>query len=74
MSIAKITGPGLTGIAAAVVLLWVCFLIQHSMMRRAVDERIRVVHEVRTLQQKPRPVPTILPRRSAPSSTTIERV
>lgn len=61
MAIAKITGPGLTAIAASVVILWGCVVFEHAMVRRAVTDRIRIVREIQQLQQHHQPEPVSLP-------------
>jgi hypothetical protein len=61
MAIAKITGPGLTAIAACVAMLWGCVVSEHALVQRAVTERIRIVREIQQLQRHQQPEPVSLP-------------
>jgi hypothetical protein len=61
MPLAKITGEGLFAIACAVLLLWVCLISEHVMLRKANAERVRVLREVEQLQRKTRPIPVSAP-------------
>jgi hypothetical protein len=68
MPIAKSTGQGLAAIALSVGLLWGCVLIEHLQRTSAVQERSRVMREVRRMQIPARPVPVsdpspLVPRR-----------
>ena len=68
MPIAKITGHGLAAIAFSVGLLWGCVICEHFERQRAVQERARVMREVRRMQGPAHPVPVsapspLLPRR-----------
>ena len=56
MPLAKITGPGLAAIAAAVALLWGCALGEHVMMRRALRDRAQVMRNVVRGRQQTQPV------------------
>jgi hypothetical protein len=60
MPIAKITGQGLAAIACSVGLLWTCVIAQRVSERNAATERVRVIREVRQLQQQ-RTVPVSVP-------------
>jgi hypothetical protein len=61
MPIAKITGQGLAAIAGSVALLWVCIIGEQVQRRDAIQERERVVREVRRLQRRMRSVPASAP-------------
>ena len=64
MPIAKITGQGLSAIAASVALLWGCVIGEQMQRRDAYSERERVVREVRLMQQNrlhPMPVSAPVP-------------
>jgi hypothetical protein len=68
MPIVKITGQGLAAIAFSVGLLWGCVACEHFQRQSAVEERVRVLREVRRLRGPARPVPVsapspLLPRR-----------
>jgi len=69
VSIARITIPGLTAMAASVTLLWGCLIGEQVLIRRAASEQTRVLREMRLLREKQRsepaadPVPK-LPHRS----------
>ena len=68
MPIAKITGPGLAGIAISVALLWGCFVGERRMAERASSERARVMRDVeRMRRQRSEPV-------SAPSIPSLRHV
>ena len=57
MPIAKITGQGLAAIALSVALLWGCVACEHFQRQNAVQERVRVLREVRRMQAPVHPVP-----------------
>ncbi len=61
MSVAKISGPGLAAIAAAVALLWGCVFAERSMVRQAVIERAQVIRDLQRLQRRQRTEPVSLP-------------
>ncbi len=52
MPIAKITGPGLAGIAISVALLWGCVIGERIMTNRACTERGRVMRDVERLRRQ----------------------
>lgn len=52
MPVAKITGQGLAAIACSVGLLWSCVIAQRIAWQNASSERVRVIREVRQLQQQ----------------------
>lgn len=60
--LAKITIPGLSAIACAVVLLWTCLLGERALMNRAYAERANVMRSIER-QHKPaiytQPVPSV---------------
>jgi hypothetical protein len=66
MPIAKITGPGLIAIACSVGLLWTSVLFGQVSQRNALDERARVIREVRQLQFRQRQEPVSTPSVFAP--------
>jgi hypothetical protein len=67
--IAKITGHGLVAIALSVGVLWGCVICDHFQRQSAMEERTRVMREVRRMQLPVHPVPVsepsplLLPRR-----------
>jgi hypothetical protein len=61
MPVVKITGQGLFAIACSVALLWGCLIGERVMLRSAVAQRVRVLHEMEQLQRKPQPMPVIGP-------------
>ncbi len=61
MPIAKITGQGLAAIGFSVALLWGCVLGEQAMIRKAYQERSRVMLEVERLQHRRRPIPVSTP-------------
>ncbi len=71
MAIAKITGQGLTWIAALVIVLWCCILTESVVIRRARLDAQRSVNKLRVLRLKRRaepaalPIPTKAPNRPA---------
>lgn len=67
MPIAKITGQGLAAIACSVALLWGCVIGENLQRRDAMQERERVVREVRLLQRRVRSVPVSDPSPLVPS-------
>jgi hypothetical protein len=71
MPIAKITGQGLLAIACSVALLWGCLIAERVVLRAAVAERVRVLHEMEQLQRKPRPTPVVSPLPAAAHRPTI---
>ena len=68
MPIARISGPGLAAIALCVAALWGVVIAQRIAARKAIDERARVMQEIRLLQQRrsPEPVSSPVPFRRAP--------
>ena len=71
MTIAKITVPGLAALGVSVAMLWGCLIAERTLVRRAVLEQARVLHEIELLRQKQRaepvadPLPRIPRRRNA---------
>jgi hypothetical protein len=68
MPIARITRKGLAAIAFSVGLLWGCVICEHFQRQSAVQERARVLREVRRMQGPVHPVPVsdpspLVPRR-----------
>lgn len=61
MTIARITTPGLTAMAASVALLWGCLIGERVMLQRAVAERNQVMREMRLLRDRQRSEPTAAP-------------
>jgi hypothetical protein len=61
MPIAKITRQGVAAIALAVALLWGFLLVEHFELRQALDQRARVLRELRELQRRGGPVPVSAP-------------
>jgi hypothetical protein len=61
MPIARITGQGLAAIAVSVGVLWGCVVLEKVNQRNAVVDRIRVVREVRQMQQRYRSLPASAP-------------
>jgi hypothetical protein len=66
--IAKITGHGLAAIAFSVAILWGCVICEHFQRQNAMEERARVMREVRRMQVPVRSVPVsdpspLVPRR-----------
>jgi hypothetical protein len=57
MAIAKITKQGLAAIAFSVGVLWGCVVCEHFQRESAIEERVRVMREVRRLQGPVRQVP-----------------
>jgi hypothetical protein len=68
VSVAKITGQGLTSIAVLVALLWTCAIGERIMIGQANAGAARVVRAMRELRLKnrrePAATPPRLPRRS----------
>jgi hypothetical protein len=56
----KITIPGLSAIACAVVLLWACLLGERISMRRALEQRTSVIRAMQQLH-KPSAPPVSMP-------------
>jgi hypothetical protein len=68
--IAKITRQGVAAIALAVAFLWGCFIVEHVELRRALDQRARVLRELRELQRRG-PVPASAPSLLVPPHSRI---
>ena len=65
MTLAKISGAGLSAIAMLVVLLWACILGEHLILQRANSELSGAMTRIRLLQkQRFGPVPVSLPASS----------
>jgi hypothetical protein len=71
MPIAKITGQGLVAIACSVGLLWTSVIVERVAQRNALTERVRVIREVRQLQQQQHPVPVSTPSVFSPRHSHI---
>jgi hypothetical protein len=56
----KITVPGLSAIACAVVLLWACLLGERISMRRAIEQHSNVIRAMEQLH-KPSAPPVSMP-------------
>ena len=67
MPIAKITGQGLAAIACSVGLLWGCVVLNRVQSARALEERVRLMQEVR----QHRAVPVLDRSPFTPSRTRI---
>jgi hypothetical protein len=61
MSIAAITGQGLSAIALSVALLWGCFIGEQLLIRNAMRDMARVKAELRILQRWQRTQPVSAP-------------
>jgi hypothetical protein len=61
MSIAKITGQGLSAIALSVALLWGCVIGERVAARRAFSERAKVLREISRMQRRQRTQPVSEP-------------
>jgi hypothetical protein len=61
VSVAKITGQGLTSIAILVALLWTCLICQRVTLRRANAGAEQVMRAMRELQMKNRRQPAAAP-------------
>lgn len=61
VTIARITTPGLTAMAASVALLWGCLIGERVILQRAVTERNQVLREMRVLRERQRAEPTTDP-------------
>ena len=66
MPIAKITGQGLMAIAFSVALLWFCLISERVMIKRARQERVRLLQDIERLQHRQRPQPVSAPTRLLP--------
>jgi hypothetical protein len=63
VSVAKITGQGLTSIAILVVLLWTCLIGQRVILGRANADAVQVMRAMRDLRSKSRRQPASAPVR-----------
>ena len=63
VAIARITGQGLTCIAALVVLLWACAIGERVIVDRANTETAKAVRDMHSLQLKNRRQPAATPVR-----------
>ena len=70
MPIAKITGQGLVAIAFSVALLWVCLIAERVMVKRACQERVRLLQDIERLQHRQRTQPVSAPGRLLPRVRT----
>lgn len=73
MTIARITVPGLTAMAASVALLWGCLIGERLMLQRAVTERDQVLREMRVLRERQRSEPAADPVPRLPHRTHTAR-
>jgi len=66
--IARITTPGLTAMAASVILLWSCLISEQVLVCRAVREQAEVLRDLNRLRQRERsePVSAPIPLRPRP--------
>ena len=63
VSVARITGQGLTSIAILVALLWTCVISQRVILGRANDGAVQVMRAIRELRLKNRRRPATAPAR-----------
>ena len=61
MSIAKITGPGLTAIALSVAALWGCLISERLIVHQANLEAARALREVRMMRARKHTEPVSSP-------------
>ena len=61
VSVAKITGQGLTSIAVMVALLWTCVIGERVIISRANASAVEAVRAMRELRSKNRRVPAATP-------------
>ena len=71
MTIAKITGPGLAAISAAVALLWGCVISERAIVRRTLIERAIVMRDMQRLQRRRTSEPVSLPSRRTPRTVRV---
>jgi hypothetical protein len=61
MVISKITGPGLTGMALSVALLWGCVISERLIIRRANLDWSEALHSNQRLRQQQESEPILAP-------------
>ena len=73
MTIAKITGQGLAGMALSVTLLWSCLVGERIILNHSVAERAQVMRDLRRMQVQHRTEPASTPMPLVPHrpSTTV---
>jgi hypothetical protein len=70
MNIAKITRPGLAGMAVSVALLWGCLIGERCVVRQAGMERARALYNMERLRQGRLPQPVSAPGPRLPHPLT----
>ncbi|MGA2736161.1 MAG: hypothetical protein ABSG65_01790 [Bryobacteraceae bacterium] len=69
VSVAKITGQGLTSIAILVAILWTCAIGERVILGRANAGAAQVMREMRELQYENRRLPAAAPTRKGHRGT-----
>lgn len=61
MTIARITGPGLSAMAVSVAMLWTCLIAERTIVHRTIRQQTQVLREMQQLRQKQRSEPVRAP-------------